>query len=169
MLLIRNETAADIEAIRRINDLAFCQRNESALVEALRRRGAYTLSLVAELNGQLIGHVLFSPVTIDASDHQLPALGMGPMAVLPEHQKSGVGSALIRRGLELSRADGHRIVVVVGHPDFYPRFGFQVASRYGIRFSYEGPDEVFMAVELVPGALAESRGIVRYQPEFDLV
>jgi putative acetyltransferase len=165
-LIIRQEASGDAKAIRHVSEQAFGQTEEADLVEALRRRGAFTLSLVALLADQIVGHILFTPVRIESGDSSFEAIGLGPMAVLPAHQRKEIGSRLVRAGLEECGRAGHEIVVVVGHPEYYPRFGFLPAKRFGIRYEEEVPEEVFMLVELREGALAGRSGIVRYQPEF---
>jgi putative acetyltransferase len=122
--LIRPETSADHEAIRHVNRIAFGQDAEARLVDALRDGGYVGASLVAEQDGQVVGHILFSDLPIITEAGTVPSLALAPMAVLPEFQNQGIGSALVRRGLEVCKEQGHRIVVVVGHPQFYPRFGF---------------------------------------------
>ncbi len=166
MITIRHEMPEDIPAIRRVNEQAFDRAEEANLVEALRRRGVIALSLVAVKDAEIVGHILFSPVTIESGESTFDALALGPMAVLPSHQGHGIGSQLVRAGLEECRRLGHDLVIVLGHPDFYPRFGFVPASRYGIRWERDVPDEVFMVAELREGALTERGGTVRYQPEF---
>src|SRR5207302_10588764 len=120
-VVIRPETSADHEAIRHVNRLGFGQDEEARLVEALREGGYVHLSLVAERAGQVIGHILFSDLPIITESGMVPALALAPMAVLPAFQNQGVGSALVRRGLDECRRQGHRIIVVLGHPHFYPR------------------------------------------------
>ena len=110
----------------------------------------------------MVGHIAFSPVTIEPAGS---AIGLAPMAVLPAHQRRGIGGRLVREGLEQLRAAGHGAVVVLGHPEYYPRFGFTRASRFGLRCELDCPDEAFMALELVPGALANRAGLVRYRRE----
>lgn len=166
---IRSETTEDITSIRRVNAEAFGRKAEANLVDALRSNGRATLSLVALDHGSVAGHILFSPLTIEAEGARHEALGLGPMAVLPEFQRQGIGSALVRAGLEELTRQGHGAVIVLGHPDFYPRFGFVPASRYGISSKYKVPDEVFMARELLPGALSGKSGLVVYSTEFDEV
>jgi putative acetyltransferase len=141
-LVLRPETSADHEAIRRVNRLAFGQEDEARLVDELRAGGFARLSLVAERYREVIGHILFSDLPIRTSTEVVPALALAPMAVLPEHQRHGVGSALVRRGLELCREQGHRIVVVLGHPDYYPRFGF--SSERALPLEAPFPREAFM-------------------------
>lgn len=163
-LVIREETPADHAAVREVNRLAFGQDDEANLVDALRS-GQYTrLSLVAERDGVVIGHLLFSRLPIETSGGAVEALVLAPMAVLPERQRQGVGSRLIRDGLMMCRQRGHRIVVVLGHAEYYPRFGFSAALAERLRSPFPGPH--FMALELVPGALDGVEGDVRYPSPF---
>jgi len=169
MIIIRLENLDDIAAIRNVNERAFGRPAEADLVDVLRRNGKATLSLVAEDDGQIAGHILFSPVTIESGAEQFAGVGLAPMAVLPEMQNRGVGSSLVKHGLDRCREAGHQFAVVLGHPDYYPRFGFVPASRYGIKSEYDVADENFMAMELQAGALLSRSGIVKYQPEFNEV
>ena len=166
MLVIRPETPKDSAAIRTVNQEAFGSSIEADIVEKLRSRGAYTLSLVATDGNKVIGHILFSPVTIESGDTGFEALGLGPMAILPSYQRKGVGSQLVRTGLEECKRLGHETVVVLGHPDYYPRFGFIPAKPKGIECEFEVPEDAWMILELGEGALAGRRGVVRFQPEF---
>ncbi|UQA57280.1 GNAT family N-acetyltransferase [Polyangium aurulentum] len=168
-VVLRPELPTDAPAVHRVNELAFGRVEEASLVDALRRADAVTLSLVAELEGRVVGHILFSPVDIDRDDGRDSAVGLAPMAVLPEAQRHGIGSQLVRAGLDRLRAAGHGAVVVLGHTAFYPRFGFAPAARFGLRWEVPGHDEAFMAVELVPGFLGTRAGVVRYRPEFGAV
>jgi putative acetyltransferase len=164
---IRHEQPADIAAIHRVNERAFNAPEEAVLVDKLREHGKVILSLVAVHEAQIVGHILFSPVVIESPQQSIHAIGLAPMAVLPELQNQGIGSRLVKAGLDECRRSGHQIVVVLGHPEYYPRFGFAPASRYGIRSEYDVPDEVFMAMELQEGALTACAGTVKYQPEFN--
>ncbi len=166
MTTIRPERPDDSDAIRRVLESAFGRPQEADLVDALRRRVAVTLSLIAEEDGEVVGHILFSPVTIGSDSSTFQALGLGPLAVSPSHQNRGTGTRLVRDGIERSRAAGHEIVVVLGHPGYYPRFGFAPARAHGIRWELDAPDDAFMVMELREGALAGRSGVVRYQPEF---
>jgi putative acetyltransferase len=170
---IREERGEDVEAIRLLNERAFGGPAEAALVEALRRAGAITLSLVAVARsgagaGAPLGHILFSPVVLESAAGARAAVGLAPMAVQPERQREGIGGRLIRAGLDRLRREGHGAVVVVGHPEYYPRFGFVPASRLGVRWEHACPDEAFMAIELIPGAL-RGGGVARYRPELSEV
>jgi putative acetyltransferase len=167
MLTIRQEKPEDIASIHHVNEEAFESSEEAAIVEKLRSRQGIALSLVAILDSEVIGHILFSPVTIMGENTSFPAIGLGPMAVLPSCQRKGTGSQLVRAGLEECRRLGHEIVVVLGHAEYYPRFGFVPASRYGIKCEYDAPDEAFMILELRQGALAGRSGVVKYRPEFN--
>jgi putative acetyltransferase len=163
--LIRPEAAADHEAIRHVNRLAFGQDDEARLVDALRDSGYVRLSLVAEQAGQIVGHILFSDLPIITETGTVPALSLAPMAVLPDFQRQGIGSTLVRCGLELCREQGHRIVVVLGHAQFYPRFGFSSKLASALTSPFGGGDS-WMALELVPEALAGVTGQVQYPPPF---
>jgi len=164
---VRRERRGDIPAIRTVNERAFGGTDEAAVVAALRAAGAVTLSLVAEQDGEVVGHVLFSPVTVETPAGAREAVGLGPMAVLPERQGRGLGSVLVREGLAFLARAGHGVVVVLGQPGYYPRFGFAPAGRFGLRCAFDCPDEAFMALELRPGALAAlGGGVVRYHEAF---
>lgn len=163
---VRPERSGDQAAVREVHLAAFEGPAEAGLVDRLRAARATSVSLVAELEGKVVGHILFSPVEIEGAESKLSGVGLAPMAVLPDHQRSGVGSQLVRAGLARCRELGELRVVVLGHPDYYPRFGFVPASTFGIGSDYDVPDEVFMAQELEPGALDGARGIAHYRPEF---
>jgi putative acetyltransferase len=162
---IRSERDADAGAIRAVNVAAFDTALEADLVAALRQHARPLVSLVAEDHGAVVGHILFSPVTLD-TDPRMAIAGLAPMAVVPARQRQGLGSLLVRRGLEQCRRAGFTACVVLGHAEYYPRFGFANASRLGLRSEYDVPDEVFMARELVPGALDGKSGVIRYHPAF---
>jgi putative acetyltransferase len=162
---IRFERPADADEIRAVNASAFGTAAEADLVEVLRRVAFPLISLVAEQDDTIAGHILFSPVTL-SSDPSLRIAGLAPMAVRPARQRVGIGSMLVRAGLEECRSVGFLAVTVLGHPKFYPRFGFVPASRFGIASTYDVPDDVFMALELEPGTLRETRGVIHYHPAF---
>ncbi len=163
---IRAERAGDIGDIRQVNLSAFGTATEADLVDALREQARPIVSLVAEDDGAIVGHILFSPVTL-SSDPDLRIIGLAPMAVVPDRQRRGVGSALARAGVAACREEGYDAVIVLGHPEYYPRFGFVAASRFGLRSEYDVPDDVFMAMELKPGALqGRGPGTIRYHRAF---
>ncbi|MBM3119858.1 MAG: N-acetyltransferase [Chloroflexi bacterium] len=166
MLTIRRETTEDIAAIRYINKQAFGQNEEAELVEKLRNRAALSLSLIAVQKNEIVGHIAFSPVVIESERSSFEAITLAPIAVLPEYQRQGIGGQLARAGLEECRNLGHEIVVVLGHPTYYPRFGFVPAKPKGISCEFEVAAEAFMVLELREGALTGRGGIVRFQPEF---
>jgi putative acetyltransferase len=169
MLTIRHETPADIPAIRQVNRLAFGRENEADLVDQLRHEHAITLSLVAVEDGQVVGHILITPVTVHTADSSWEAVALGPMAVVPSHQKQGIGSRLIRAAFEELRKLEQYVVIVLGHPEYYPRLGFVPSRPLGIRWENDVPDDVFMVAELKEGALQGRTGIVRYHPAFSRV
>jgi putative acetyltransferase len=163
---VRDEAPRDHAAVRAIHASAFGRAAEADLVDALRGRAQPCISLVAAVDDAVVGHIMFSPVTADGHPHT-PLMGLAPMAVQASHRGRGIGSALVRAGLDRCRALEMHAVVVLGHPGYYPRFGFSPASRYGIRCPYEAPDEAFMLLELRPGALRGVHGAARYHPDFD--
>ena len=162
---IREEASGDVAAIRDVNRRAFGQDAEGRLVDRLRDEGYLRVSLVAEVDGRVVGHILFSDLPITAAEGgAIPAVALAPMAVVPEHQRRGIGSALVRAGLDGCRQRGFRVAIVLGHRAFYPRFGFSSALARQIEAPYAGED--FMAVELAPGAMSGVRGRVTYPPPF---
>ncbi len=168
MIDIREETVEDIPAIRVINERAFEQPAEANVVDKLRETCPGFLSFVAVLNGQVVGHILFTPAVIDGNGIPVQGMGLAPVAVLPELQNRGIGSELNRRGIEILRKMDVPFVIVLGHAEYYPRFGFEKASRYSIISQWEGiPDEAFMILILNPKAMEGVSGIARYRDEFD--
>ncbi|MDP6933005.1 MAG: N-acetyltransferase [Myxococcota bacterium] len=165
-VVVRPEQPGDLAAIRDVNLAGFPGEAEADLVDALRANGKAMLSLVALQGDRIVGHILFSPVTIGSSDAGCRVLGLAPMAVLPDSQRQGIGSMLVETGLAHGRRSGVDCVVVLGHPDYYLRFGFEPASRFDIGCEYDVPDENFLVVELTHGSLDRVSGIARYPPEF---
>lgn len=165
---IRLEQPADIAAIRNVNDRAFGRPTEGAVIEQLRGTCDGLLSLVAAVNGQVVGHVLFSPTRLETEDGRtISGAGLAPVAVLPEWQRRGIGSDLIRAGLLSLQQTDCPFVVVLGHPGYYPRFGFEPASRHGIRCQWDVPDEAFMLLVLDEGKMRGVSGMARYRSEWD--
>ncbi len=167
MFTIRHDIPEDTSAIRRVTEMAFNDKTTADLVDALRKNGHSVLSLVAIQGEDVIGHIMFSPVKIVSDTESFDAISLAPMAVLPNLQRQGVGSELVRRGLSELRQKDHGVCVVLGHAEFYPRFGFLPARQFKIRCKYDVPDEAFMVTELRKGALAKIRGTVEYSSEFD--
>jgi len=167
-LTVRYESIEIAEqlVVRSINEAAFGRPNEADLVDNLRVEGGVLLSLIAEIEKRLIGHILFSRMFIETGGVSIPAAALAPMAVLPEYQRRGVGGRLIEFGLDLLRARGERIVIVLGHSDYYPRFGFSCEKARFLDSPF--PSDVFMAMELSAGALDGVRGKVRYPAPFGL-
>jgi putative acetyltransferase len=162
--IVRPERPNDLAAIRAVNQSAFGRQIEGKLVDALRAQGYARMSLVAEEEGQVVGHILFSDLAIVGQRSTVAGLALAPLAVIPRCQRQGIGSALVREGLRRSVDQGHRIVLVVGHPAYYPRFNFSAQLAKALTSPYAG--DSFMALELVPGALQGVSGEVRYPEPF---
>jgi putative acetyltransferase len=163
--MIREEAPHDASSVRVVLEAAFPEAIEADLVDRLRSSCPEGLSLVGVEEGRVVGHILFTPVVIETGEGSIHGLGLAPMAVLPEFQRKGIGSALVREGIERLRRTDCPFIVVLGHPEYYPRFGFVPASNYGVRCQWEGvPDEVFRILVLRDPVPA---GIARYRPEFD--
>lgn len=162
--LIRDEAPADYAAVRAVVRAAFGQDDEAILVEALRAGGYVRAGFVAEQDGDIVGHVMFTRLPVETADGVVETLALAPMAVAPGKQREGIGSDLIQAALAMCRARGHRAVVVLGHPEYYPRFGFSAELAQRLKSPFPRPS--FMALELVPGALAGVEGKVCYAPPF---
>ncbi len=166
MIEIRKEDPRDREAVHQLNLAAFENGPEAALVDRLRTSCEQYLAFVAVEDGVVVGHVLFSPATVEGSN--IVGMGLAPMAVLPSHQRKGIGSRLVCHGLEFLRKSDCSFVIVLGHPEYYPRFGFEVASKYKLRSQWEGvPDEAFMVIVFNSIALPKQGGVARYRDEFN--
>lgn len=161
---IRAEVPRDYLSVHQITAAAFGVETEAKLIGVLRAQASPVVSLVAEDNGTLAGHILFSPVSLPGSEAL--AMGLAPMAVTPLRQRRGIGSALVRAGLARCQELGAVAVVVVGHPEFYPKFGFSPAERFGLKCEYDVPAGAFMATELHAGALRGASGTVKYHAAF---
>jgi len=164
-VLIRTEEQRDIAAVHGVNEAAFETAAEADLVDVLRAQAGPVISLVAESGEAVIGHIMFSTVTLPGH-HALQLMGLGPMAVAPAYQRRGVGSALVRAGLERCRQIGCGAVVVLGHPEYYPRFGFQSSKRFSMDCEYDVPSDIFMVMELESGYLRGAAGRIQYHPAF---
>ena len=170
-IIIRREIPDDIPEIHELNIEAFDGPGEARVVDQLRKSCDPFLSIVAEVNGQVVGHILFTPVRL-VSDQGATLLGMGlaPLAVNPEFQNQGIGSILCKAGLEEMQTSGTPFVVVLGHPKYYPRFGFEPAANFDLRCGYEGvPEEAFMIKIFQPQKLEGLSGVIYYRKEFDTV
>ena len=158
---VRSEQSADQEAIRSVHTASFPTVSEAELVDALRAAGRLCVSLVAEEQREVIGHVAFSPVSLRGATD---GVGLAPVAVLPAFRRRGIGEQLIRQGLAVCEQSGHGFVVVLGDPGYYRRFGFTPAREWGLSDEYGG-GEAFQALELRPGSVPRGAGVVRYAPE----
>jgi len=167
MAAIREEQPDDAQQIRIVIQNAFGQTEEADIVDKLRAACTNSISLVAQSGDRIVGQILFTPVTIQSEERIIEGMGLGPMAVLPEFQRQGLGSQLVKAGLTLMEKAKYPFVTVLGHPTYYPRFGFVPASRYGIRSEYENvPDEAFMILVPNQAALESVSGVAKYRPEF---
>ena len=168
MTIIRAERPEDVAAIQVINERAFGRREEGDIVDRLRESCPDFISLVAgPPDGGVVGAILFTPAVLESPDRRIDGMLLGPLAVLPERQRQGIGSALMRRGLDLLRERGCPFVVLVGHPEYYPRFGFERASAHGLVSPWDGvPDEAWMACILDPAAMAGASGVTRVRDEW---
>ena len=165
---IRKEQSGDIEIIRTVNDRAFERSEEGQVVDTLRTSCEKFLSLVAFIEGEIVGHILFTPVTIEQSSGTVEGMGLAPMAVLPECQNQGIGSKLVEVGLDIIKQADCPFVIVLGHENYYPRFGFQPASNYGLACQWDGvPEEAFMAMILDKIKMKDVSGVAKYRSEFD--
>ena len=167
-ILVREEKPGDYETIHMVEAEAFGRPEEADPVDALRTHGVLALTIVAEIDGAVVGHIAFSPATIVGDECTVEAVALAQVAVTPQHQNRGVGSALVREELRMCREAGHRIVFLTGHPSYYPRFGFLRGKDVGISCNLVDPSsDAFMVIELVSGALAGCRGVAKFLPEFD--
>ena len=165
LLEIREEYLSDVAVIRDLNKRAFEQEQEGNIVDALRSNGAALLSMVATLNGRVVGHIMYSPLVVG----ELTGAALGPMAVLPEHQRQGIGTKLVEAGNRRLKDDGCPFIIVVGHPTYYPRFGFVPANTHGIECEWEVPTDAFMLLVLNQSKLQGVAGLAKYRHEFSSV
>lgn len=167
-IVIREEGLKDRNAIRQVNERAFGQQVEADIVDRLRDNCPDILSLVAVQEEQVVGHILFSPAKIEGDGKAVQGMGLAPVTVKPEWQRQGIGSLLIRTGIRMLKDRGCAFVILLGHPEYYPRFGFERASQHGIHSQWDGiPDEAFMILVLDGSAMKDISGVARYRSEFD--
>jgi len=169
LVTIREERPEDVEAIRAVNQKAFGQPQEGQLVDALRANGGALLSLVATVNGRVVGHIFYTPVSIGSDGEKIVGVGLGPMAVFPEYQCQGIGGRLIETGNQKIREGGCPFIVVLGHAEYYPRFGFKPASGYRLQCEWDVPDNVFMVLVLDQSKMRGVSGLAKYRQEFSSV
>ncbi len=168
MIKIRKEDQNDYDSVRIVNDLAFGQSEEGRIVDKLRKTCQETISLVAVIGDKIIGHIFFSPVEIIHNDTHIIGMGLAPMAVLPDFQKQGIGSLLVKEGLQRIKKTDCSFIIVLGHEHYYPRFGFELASKYGLKAQWEGvPEETFMVLIMNKTAMTGVSGVAKYRSEFD--
>jgi len=167
-MIIRLEQPGDSKDIREINEKAFGRPQEANIIDALRKNCGEVLSLVAVEKEEIVGHVFFSPATIEGKHGIVKGMGLAPMAVLPEFQRRGIGSQLVKAGIKELRKTRCPFIIVLGHPEYYPRFGFEPATRFGIKSQWEGiPDDVFMILWLDTSMVNQITGTAKYRSEFD--
>ena len=166
LIVIREEQPDDIGAIREVHRRAFGQDQEGNIVDALRANGAALTSLVATVDGRVVGHIMYSPLSVRG---ELTGAALGPMAVIPEHQRQGIGSQLVETGNRRLDEAGCPFIVVVGHAHFYPRFGFKSASTQGITCEWDVPDDVFMLLVLDQAKMGRVSGLATYRHEFSTI
>ena len=166
LIEIREERSDDVAAVREVNRRAFGQDQESNIVDALRTNGGALLSLVATVNGQVAGHIMYSPLTVAEN---VNGVALGPMAVVPEYQRQGIGTKLIEAGNRKIKDAGYPFIIVVGHAEYYPRFGFRPAIEYGIKCEWDIPDEVFMLLVLNEAKMQGASGLAKYRHEFSTI
>ena len=166
-MLIRSERDTDKDLIWEFNAQACETQAEANLVNVLRGIGCKKISLVAEIGNKVVGYILFTPVELIGDENSLELFGLAPMGVLPEYQKQGIGSELVKEGLKRCQSIACDAVVVLGHPNYYPKFGFVPSVQFGIKSEYEVPNEAFMILELVAGVLQNHTGVIKYHEAFN--
>lgn len=168
MIEIREEKKEDYKAIREVNDKAFKQSQEGILVDKIRESGTEVLSLVAVSEGKVVGHIFFSMAKIENQPSLKKGMALAPMAVSPQHQNQSIGSMLIKEGIKRLKVKSVPYIIVLGHEDYYPRFGFEKASKYGIKCQWDGvPDEAFMIMILDEKVMENVHGVAKYRDEFN--
>lgn len=171
MVSFAQEKNNNILSIQEVVTAAFGRTSEAKLVEAIRNTQNFIpeLSIVATEKENLIGHILFSPIVIETQRQTFSALALAPLAVIPTRQREGIGTELVQFGLSKCCELDHNLVIVLGHPNYYLRFGFQPANQFGIRAPFPVPEQAFMILELKPDTLENVNGLVKYPAYFDEV
>ncbi|MCG8514774.1 MAG: N-acetyltransferase [Halanaerobiales bacterium] len=168
MIEIREERREDYQAVRDVNNQAFNQPQEGMIIEKIRESGVEILSLVAIIDNKIVGHIFFSPVRMEEQATLKDGMGLAPMAVLPDYQQQGIGSKLIKEGIQRLKLKSVPYIIVLGHKDYYPKFGFETASKYGLKCQWDGvPDEAFMVMILDDKMKPKIHGVAKYRDEFD--
>ncbi|MBS5883919.1 N-acetyltransferase [Clostridium sp.] len=172
-MIIRRETNKDYKEVENVieesfKSAEFTDNDEHNLVKRLRSSDEFIkeLSLIAEIDNKIIGHILLSKALIKDVNKDIETLALAPLAVLPEYQSNGIGKKLINEAIEKAKSLGYKSIVVLGHENYYPKFGFKKASNYGIKAPFDVPDEAYMVLELLPNALNEVNGVVEYSQAF---
>jgi len=167
-IMLRKETPDDYGQVAGVIRMAFCQENEATLVEKLRQNPKYNanLSMVADYKGNVIGHILFFPIVIRTGESEIESLALAPLSISPEFQRMKIGGRLIQYGLRAAKNIGHSSVIVLGHPEYYSRFGFAPARKWGIVAPFEVPIDALMGIELEENALINAEVMVEYPIEF---
>ncbi len=168
MITIREENESDLITIKKINDRAFGQTQEGHVIGKIRASGTPVLSLVAEIDNTTVGHIFYSTSEIKCNNKRITGMGLAPMVVLPKYQKQGIGKRLINESLNLLKKRSVPFIIVLGHEDYYPKFGFEKASKYGITCQWDGvPDEAFMIMILDKEKMADIHGVAKYRDEWN--
>ncbi|MDI6402372.1 N-acetyltransferase [Balneolaceae bacterium ANBcel3] len=167
-MIIREEEKRDFDAIISLNDAAFGQPQEGIVIDKVRNSDSEVLSLVAEMDNTIVGHIFYSTVVIECQNETVYGMGLAPMSVLPEYQKQGIGKKLVHESLKILKNKGVPFIIVLGHEDYYPKFGFETASKYGIKCQWEGvPDEAFMIMIFNSDRMSTIHGVAKYRDEWN--
>jgi len=167
MYIIRREQPQDVNKIREVNKRAFKQEHEASAVDKLRDNCKSILSLVAVDENQVVGYILFSPAVVEGESGKLLGTGLAPVAVLPKYQRQGIGTELVQTGVARIKQGGCPYIIVLGYPEYYSRFGFEPANRYGISSEWDVPDdEAFMILILNKRAMKDVTGVAKYREEW---
>ena len=168
MITIREENKNDLIKIREINDIAFNQSQEGEVVDKIRESDSKVLSLVAEIDNNIVGHIFYSDAIIEYNDEKIYAMGLAPMAVLPSYQKQGIGKLLINESLKILKKKDVPFIIVLGHEDYYPKFGFEIASKYNVKCQWDGvPDDAFMIMLIDKEITLKIQGVAKYRDEWN--